>query len=323
MAKTKDAKRSKSAPENRQQEESVQALGMQDEGREVPTIDHGPDDRPPSREFSPLEWEIIRIMEGQKGTPYNAGELARMLGQNEVTTAMEKLEAAGVLVPLGWRHRVTSESRMKIPLTAEEREELKAAEARIDACVDAIHGKQIGVARDLRIIRDKRLYRETHARFQDYVEERFNRTRDWAYKTIQELEVKEALQDGDNDVETILQTVTGREIPPLAKLKKEPTKMREALRQAEETAKAENRDRTLEDVQNAVASFKPQEKSENAAKPKIIRTVTITGIEYAADDTEDLPDYFQQFARWLRKNPPETSFSIKVGRPKEAGGSPE
>jgi DNA-binding Lrp family transcriptional regulator len=266
-------------------------------------------------ELSELEWRIIRLLLPKIGQPFGLSEITQNVGQPEVSAAIEKLVAAGILERYKGCYRITPVSRMKIPLFSEERDVLQAAEARIDIFVEEIYGKQMEIAKDLKTIRDGKLYRETHNRFRDYVEERFFRTRDWAYKLIQEFEVREGLKVG-NGVGSLLQTVTAREIPILAKLKSKPEKMQEALRNAEEAAKRQNRERTLEDVQEAVDALKPREENEGkASASKAVRTVTIKGIEFAGGDIDNLPVFFANLAKWLRKHPAEKTFTIKVSKP--------
>jgi hypothetical protein len=273
------------------------------------------------RALTDLEWKVVNFLLDQRGKPANIESMTVEVKRDEVRVAVERLVALGIVV----RHkhggyRITAKSELLIPLTSEEREELRLTESHLDELVGEIHVRQIEVARELRHIRDGKLYRETHKRFQDYVEERFNRTRDWAYKAIRDLEVAEGLLQGTalrENVDALLQSVSAREMPHLARLKKEPEKMREALRQAEEKAKAEDRERTVDDVKDAVIEVatgkKPEAETPEEPEPKKSRTVKFTGIDHEAGSTDDLPTYLVDFARWLRKHPTDSAFTIEVG----------
>jgi hypothetical protein len=276
------------------------------------------------RALTDLEWKVVNFLLNQRGKPANIESMTVEVKRDEVRAAVERLVALGIVV----RHkrggyRITAQSELLIPLTPEEREELRLTEGHIDELVGEVHLRQIEVARELRHIRDGKWYRETHKRFQDYVEERWSRTRDWAYKAIRDLEVAEGLLQGtlamgkNEDVEALLQTVTAREMPHLARLKREPEKMRQALRQADEKAKAENRERTPDDVKDAVIEVatgkKPDAETPKEPKPKKTRTVKFTGIDHEAGSTDDLPTYLVGFARWLRNHPTDSAFTIDVG----------
>jgi hypothetical protein len=207
---------------------------------------------------------------------------------------------------------------MRIPLSPDERESLRAAENRIDGLVGELYPKQLEVAGELRKIRDSKLYRETHKRFQDYVDDRFERTRDWAYKLIRDLEVAEGLLKvkAMPNVEALLQTVTARDMPHLAKLKKEPAKMKAALEKADETAKSEKRARTTDDVKVAVEELTGAvgKEDETPPKPSNPRTVEFKGVNYEGGTTEDVPTFITTFAKWLRKHPTDAAFTIQVGK---------
>jgi hypothetical protein len=273
------------------------------------------------RALTDLEWRVVNFLLNQRGTPATIESMTLEVKRDEVRSAVDRLVALGIVV----RHkrggyRITAQSELLIPLTPEEREELRLTEGHIDELVGEVHLRQIEVARELRHIRDGKWYRETHKRFQDYVESRFERTRDWAYKAIRDLEVAEGLLQGASlreNVEALLQTVSAREMPHLARLKREPEKMRQALRQADEKAKAENRERTADDVKDAVIEVatgkKPEAETPEEPEPKKTRTVKFTGIDHEAGSTDDLPTYLVNFARWLRKNPTDSPFTIEVG----------
>lgn len=221
-------------------------------------------------------------------------------------------------VPSGNGSPVAGTAAKKKPLSPEERKSLRAAESRIDKLVGDIESKQLEVAGELRKIRDGKLYRETHERFQDYVEGRFGRTRDWAYKAIRQLEVDEGLKTGEDKpgVDAHLQTATARETPHLAKLKKDPAKMKAALQKAEDKAKKENRERTPKDVKEAVEAMKGSGKKPDQAAPKApckVRTVEFSGVNYDDQETADVAAVLADFAKWLRQHPTETAFTIKVG----------
>jgi hypothetical protein len=267
-----------------------------------------------------LEWNIIRFLRGQKGKAARVGPTALSVTTCDVEAALSRLKAMGIVVADNHGgYKITSQSELLIPLSSEERAELQEAEKQIDALVSEICPRQLDVAKELRLIRDRKLYRETHKRFQDYVSDRFERSRDWAYKIVRDLEVAEALREGQPEatVEALLQTVSAREIPHLARLKKHPEKMWEALEVADEKAQTEGKARTVDHVKAAVIEVATGKKSESETPPepkrKKTRTVRFTGIDHDAGETADLPAYFVEFGRWLRKHPTESAFTIEVG----------
>ena len=271
-------------------------------------------------DLSKLEWRVVRFLQSRSGKQAQIEDVAKELGTKAAQAAVSKLVSAGILVEQGGWYRITAASALRIPLDADEREALQAAESRIDELVGEVYGRQIEVARQLMLIRGRKLYRETHQRFGDYVAERFERTRDWAYKMIRDLEVAEALMEekAAPGVEALLQTVSAREMPHLAKLKKDPAKMREALQNAEEKAKSENRARTSDDVKDAVEEIKSPEpetsKEPTPPEPTRTRTVKFTGIKHDPVETDDVPRTLTEFAKWLRKNPTDNAFKIHVGK---------
>lgn len=271
----------------------------------------------PQSDLSDLEWRVVGFLQRKSGQQALVDDVAKELGRQDADAALKRLLALGIVVQEGSWYRITAQGALRIPLSKEEREALRAAEQQIDQLAGEVHGKQLEVARQLRIIRDGRLYRETHNRFEAYVDDRFERTRDWAYKLIAELEVREGLVAGkeDDSVEALLQTVTARETPHLAKLKKEPKKMQEALQKADEKAKAENRERTLDDVKEAVAALKPKpqpKENPKPAAPKQTYLVKFTGLDHDEEETENLPGFFTDFSKWLKGKSVEKAFTIKV-----------
>ena len=135
---------------------------------------------------------------------------------------------------------------------------------------------------------------------------------------IRDLEVAEGLvkEQAAPNVEALLQNVTARDMPHLAKLKKEPAKMREALQKADEKAKSENRDRTVEDLKESVEEITSPKKPEEQTPPEPMKTrkVKFTGVEYDEVTTDNVPKVLADFAKWLRKNPTDNAFRINVSK---------
>ena len=237
-------------------------------------------------------------------------------------SAVDRLVALGIVV----RHkhggyRITAKSELLIPLTSEEREELRLTEGHLDELVGEVHLRQIEVARELRHIRDGKVVSgDAQAvpglrRVNGSTEPETGRIRQSVtWRSPRACCTAHALRE---NVEALLQTVSAREMPHLARLKQEPEKMRQALRQAEEKAKAEDRERTADDVKDAVIEVatgkKPEAETPKEPEPKKTRTVKFTGIDHEAGSTDDLPTYLVDFARWLRKNPTDSAFTIEVG----------
>lgn len=264
--------------------------------------------------LSESEWQIINVLLDKKGKTFQIDRLCKQFGR-QISDEISRLISEGIVVQHeDGGYRITSETELMIPLSAEERSNLSDAEARIEELASEIDNKKLEMAAELRIIRDGKLYRETHSSFGDYVQDRFERTRDWAYKAIRDLEVSEALRKGDLDagVDALIQTVTAREIPHLSRLKGDPSRMRKALREADSTASSEERSRTPDDIKAAVEAVIAPD-NQVPAEPKPTRLVEFIGIEYGDCETDDLPKLMAEFAKWLRKNPTSKAFAINVG----------
>lgn len=272
-----------------------------------------------SDELTETDWVVFGFVRSKGGRAKLDDYVAKQLGWEPVEANLQKLVAAGIFIKKGTWYRITAESAMKLPLSPDEREAFQVAEARITQLVGEIYPKQLEVAAELRKIRDEKLYRELHKRFEDYLNERFERTRDWAYKLIRDLEVAEGLLKSKAmpNVETLLQNVTARDMPHLAKLKKEPEKMKQAICKAEEIAKSESRVRTPDDIKKAVEGLKAPAKKPDEKTPETTsksRMVEFDGIRYVGCITEDVPKLLTEFSNWLRKNPTDVAFTISVGK---------
>jgi hypothetical protein len=82
--------------------------------------------------------------------------------------------------------------------------------------------------RALANIRDRRLYRQSHDSFEDYVRERFDRGRLWAHRLIESLQVSEVLFPMGN---TLIPTTQSRELAPVLR-EEGPEAVREVHEQA-------------------------------------------------------------------------------------------
>lgn len=93
--------------------------------------------------------------------------------------------------------------------------DLDAAEAELfhlcELALDELFTAERVAIRALANIHGRRLYRATHATFEDYCQERFDRGRLWAHRQIEALWVSEALFPMGN---TVLPTTQSREIAP-------------------------------------------------------------------------------------------------------------
>ncbi len=109
------------------------------------------------------------------------------------------------------------------PLSATERAELAAIEIAIE---DGLRGIEAMGSR-LMFVRDRRLYRETHATFEDYCRERWGMDRTYAFRHIQAAEMAAVLPNGN----TPKSEAVARELVPL---RDEPERLREAWTEAVE-----------------------------------------------------------------------------------------
>lgn len=80
-----------------------------------------------------------------------------------------------------------------------------------ERAVDEFETAAAVAAKALANVRDRRLYRQTHGTFEDYVWDRFNRERVWAYRQIDRYEVSRILLPGGN---TLLPSKQARELAP-------------------------------------------------------------------------------------------------------------
>lgn len=92
-------------------------------------------------------------------------------------------------------------------LDAEEADLLSVCERAIDEYEEA---ERVAV-RALQNIRDRRLYRTTHATFEDYIQERFGHGRLWANRQIESLQVSEVVVPGGTK---LIPTKHSREVAP-------------------------------------------------------------------------------------------------------------
>ncbi len=263
-------------------------------------------------DLSEIERKLIATLR-EVGAKAAVNRLTFEVGKDKTDAALSKLERAGILVrDQNGQFKLTARSELKIPLSKSEKVALAKAEKNIEAASHALHAQQLLVARELRTIRDQKLYRETHSRFGDYVAEKFERTRDWAYKMIAELEVQVGLCSvGDENVEALLHSVTARDFQQLAKLKNEPIKMLNALKSADAIANNEKRKRNTDDLKNEVNPLMPR-KNKKQEQPFFSRTINFDGIDRPDETTIDIQSSFVNLARWLRRNPQNSAFAIQV-----------
>lgn len=106
----------------------------------------------------------------------------------------------------------------------------------------------VEVGQALLEIRDARLYRESHATWEDYCQERWGWGRNYTNKQVAAAEAVEALGTG---VPTPPTEAHARELTPL---RDRPAQMAEAWTDATEKANAEDRPVTAKDVREAVAA---------------------------------------------------------------------
>ncbi|MDZ4797607.1 MAG: DNA methyltransferase [Bryobacteraceae bacterium] len=121
--------------------------------------------------------------------------------------------------------RIVGDNEDEKKLSAAERTRLKKLERRIERGEKL----QIGIGRALREIRDDRLYRETHDRFEDYVHARFGYSRGYAYNLI-------AAVDAFDNLANVATTAPANEyqVRPLVKL--EPEQQKDAWSKAVDAA---------------------------------------------------------------------------------------
>ena len=126
-------------------------------------------------------------------------------------------------------------------LTAEERDDLRRLEEKFS------QGQRESIAA-LREIRERKLYRETHPTFDDYVERRWNHTRQWASQRITWLRRVELLEANGKDPYHF----TPDDAQALGPLEEHPELFVEALEEAEGAAKLAGKKRTKSHLKDAV-----------------------------------------------------------------------
>jgi len=126
-------------------------------------------------------------------------------------------------------------------LTPEERDELRKLEAKFE-------GGQHESIVALRAIRERKLFREDHKTFDDYVERRWNRTRQWATQQINWLRRSELLEANGKDP----YQMTVDDAQALAPLEEHPELFVEAIAEADEEARLSGKKRTKNHIKEAV-----------------------------------------------------------------------
>lgn len=267
--------------------------------------------------LSETEQRIVELLQNRKNSHLKLRDITEKLGSDKLQPTLDRLLRRKIIEQKGSQYRITSVTELNIPLTAAQRQLLVDAEKQIDVLIDGIEASEIEVAVKLKMIRDEKLYRETHKTFKLYIEQRHNRCRDWAYKKISSYEVKQSLLGAG--VEATLQSVTSREMTQLARLKCDAVKMRTALTEAESAAEAEGRSRTLDDVkravESAISSGLPTAEPDTSAEQDNPRTqylVKFIGIEHSDTETDDLPKMFGDISRWLKGAAIKKKFSVTV-----------
>ena len=155
----------------------------------------------------------------------------------------------------------------------------------------------------LKILRDKRLYRETHPTFESYVRERFNYTRANAYNLINAAEVVENLkcqQFVDKNKSTILPTKESQ-CRPLAKLS--PEQQRQVWRTAVE--KTKNRVPSARIIKEIINQNSSNSDIERQPKNKEVIYKPGTGIDYVVhldEETYRLLEAYQDKIGTATKN---------------------
>lgn len=122
--------------------------------------------------------------------------------------------------------------------------DIRELETVVEASVDSARIAWVAAAGALREIRERRLYVYLCGTFEEYVERRFSRTRQWAYQLIESVTTVQQLSTA-NDPPTVARHV--RALNGLT-----PTAASEAWDSAADGARAENRPVTTIDVEAAV-----------------------------------------------------------------------
>lgn len=138
-------------------------------------------------------------------------------------------------------------------VTVAETEKLSAGERELLASLEAtiVRGTRAfaETGRALAMVRDERLYRETHESFEAYAAETFDISRQQAYRLIDAAQVLEAMSPMGDIGDGPRSERQARELAPL---KDRPEEMSAAWRSASEAAAAQSRAVTAEDVRAAV-----------------------------------------------------------------------
>lgn len=170
----------------------------------------------------------------------------------------------------------TGEILAATPLDAAEAARLAEREAVIGAGLASF----VDVGEALADVRDSRLYRSTHASFEDYCLERWGLSRKRSYDLMGAASVVRGLSPmGDTEP-----PANERQARELAPLRDDPERMAHAWRKASETAEAEGRNVTAADVRRAVRPVvMPDEPIESDEYDAIIDTLADADIEPTAE----------------------------------------
>ena len=213
---TKSIKKKPQSPEvnvgDKPQEEPTKILAMDFEPPPLPEVVHGGEGEQPEQP----QGQAAPAPEGQP-TPSSAQEG----GQSEP--------------------QVPEQPEQPQELTPEETADLQRLEQQFS------RGQRESIAA-LREIRERRLYRQTHESFDDYIEERWNHTRQWATQQINWLRRTELLETNGN----VRYHLTVDDCKALGVLEDYPEEFVRTVAQAEEQARRVNKPRTKKMLEAAV-----------------------------------------------------------------------
>ncbi len=140
--------------------------------------------------------------------------------------------------------------------------------AQLEAVIESGWVSTLAAAKALVEIRKTELYKETHTRFEEYVDDRWQRSKQWAYDLCNWYEVNLLARCKDDN---LLSMAACR---PLKPLRKNPEKVRKVVAEARKNAKGEPP--TVKDIETAKGLvFPPKTK----APPKFYFDVMVTGTD--------------------------------------------
>ena len=233
--------------------------------------------------------------EGEE-TPIAEGEAPDPLPDEGEVRAIESITGELVTVPTDYGNgslallsaevSLDSQGEEETALSDEERDDLLRLEGEVDKSL-------FRAALALKEIRDRRLYRATHANFKDYSRERFDFGSSYSFSLVNAATIFENIEKSPRRADFSLLPENPYQLRPLEKLKDDPEKQAEAWRLAVE--RSQGKQPTFRAMKEAVDEVTgAQERVEKE------RTALLDEVKFSVIQGASLPSLSDRKGYWAR-----------------------